>query len=176
MPSLQQIVAALRQYRRYPRMSAYVDDVDEIRDGSFLRNQNVKLLRAAPNPLLHVGVGEEVLTVHLNSLRGLVQLRLIKPSPITTAVELTEDSRAHLEMTLATMITVAARAKQGQRGTLVVCMMIGNHVTGAAGPVGMRILTIYYNAADDSWRAYDGPMLAWATEQLIPDPPLGPAR
>jgi hypothetical protein len=169
MPSLEQIVAALRQYRRYPRMSAYVDDIDELRDGKLSQNQDVKLVRASTNPLYHLPVGEELLTVHLNSSRGLVQLRLIKPSQITTAVELTDATRAELETTVATMIATACLAKQGQLGTLVLCVMLGNHVTGAAGPVGMRILTIQH-VENDSWRAYDGPLLAWAKEQLIHDP------
>jgi hypothetical protein len=114
---------------------------------------------------------QELLVVYVNVMHGLVQVRLTKPSPMTTvALPVTPELRAELETTLGTAATTAAHAKQGQLGDLVLGMLIGNHVPGPAGPVGLRIFAIQYKRTDERWKAYDGTMLAWAKEHLAYDP------
>ena len=170
MPRLSQFIAALRQYRRYKTLSAYIDDVDDLRDGSLLLSENLKLFRAPPNPIWHLVLDEGLVAISVVPAHGLVRLRLARPSPTTTAPSSIHSALLlELDAVIGASVTAASQAKQGQLADLVLCMMIGNHVGTAAGPVGLRIFAIHYDGATDRWRAYDGTLLSWAKEHLAPE-------
>jgi len=168
MPSLRNIAEVLRRYAgRYQFLDAFVDDVDELRDGVLVAQ--ARLVQGGPAPRFIVGAGPDRVAVQVFPDHGVARCRLDgggQQPPSDPAV-----AGAVLGGLIGTALATANDKKEGLLGGLVLGMLVGS-MAGAAARPPERVLAMEFDPSTADWRLYDGPLLRWAKRTLQPPVPL----
>jgi hypothetical protein len=169
---LMDLVLGLERFGdRYSAIQVFADDVLEARSAepvlglSGLDREGRRFRYTVPEGRSHAG---ESYDLDLFPDAGVLQMRRAAENEPTTQGLPPRDG---LTGALADQAVRAARRKRGEAAAedLVLGLLVGTTLKGSTRPhAARRVFTLRFEPSTGGWRAYDGGLVRWMKEQLLP--------